>query len=284
MALAVILLVFASGTAHAADGDPAAVAYQRALSRYAAGDIKGALTDMSDSLRLSGRWELLYNIARLQDELGRCADALASYREYLQRVPDGQYRAAAAQASGALEARCPPAQAQPEAALAATAVGTGTGADAAPPARRSRLRQRLQLPRSRRRRRSPCSLPPSLHSRRPLRTPRAAHSACWVGRRLRRRGSRASVSSIYRFRARSALGLRQERKARRKRRAPRRRKLARQATSRRTMGPSAGRNGRHAIGGWRGAFGSRRAEAGGACQGHGGRLAFTGRHLGAALE
>jgi hypothetical protein len=120
----VILLVFTSATAHAADGDPAALAYQRALSRYGAGDIKGALTDMRNSFRLSGRWELLYNIARLQDELGDCSDALASYLEYLERVPDGQYRAQAAQASSDLQTRCPP----PEAPSALATTGDATNA------------------------------------------------------------------------------------------------------------------------------------------------------------
>jgi tetratricopeptide (TPR) repeat protein len=130
-ALAAILLVFASANAHAADGDPAALAYQRALSRYAAGDITGALTDMNDSLRLSGRWELLYNIARLQDELGRCPEALGSYREYLERVPDGQYRAPATQALSALEARCPPAKTESASALATSEVETDAATSAA---------------------------------------------------------------------------------------------------------------------------------------------------------
>jgi hypothetical protein len=130
-AFAVIVLLVTSANARAADDDPAALAYHRALSRYAAGDIMGALADMNNSLRLSGRWELLYNIARLQDELGRCADAVASYREYVERVPNAQYRASAAEASAALEARCPPAAAQPESASAAAGVATDEAASTA---------------------------------------------------------------------------------------------------------------------------------------------------------
>jgi tetratricopeptide (TPR) repeat protein len=110
-----ILLVFSSATARAADTDAAAQAYHHALSLYASGDIKGALAEMRESHRLSGHSELLYNIARLEDELGECAESLADYRQYLERAPQGQYRAQASQASKELAARCPPTEAQPTA-------------------------------------------------------------------------------------------------------------------------------------------------------------------------
>lgn len=63
---------------------------------------------MRESYRLSARAELLYNIARLEGELGECTEALAHYREYVELVPQGQYRAAAEQASADLAKRCSP--------------------------------------------------------------------------------------------------------------------------------------------------------------------------------
>jgi len=105
--IALVFLVFASAPARAAEADPAAQAYHRALERYAAGDRVGALTSMRESHRLSGRSELLYNIARLEDELGDCASALADYQLYLQRVPQGQYRSQAERAAAELTTRCP---------------------------------------------------------------------------------------------------------------------------------------------------------------------------------
>jgi tetratricopeptide (TPR) repeat protein len=190
-AFVVILLVFTSATARAADDDPAALAYQRALSRYAAGDIQGALTDMNDSLRLSGRWELLYNIARLQDELGRCPDALASYREYLGRVPDGQYRAAAAQASDALEARCPPAEEQPELALAATGVATDAATSAALAATMGPATPAVEPA-------PPAPLPPPVAPPRAVPPPDASGSTQrWLGWSAIGAGGVAGVAAIY---------------------------------------------------------------------------------------
>lgn len=104
-------LVFPSGAALAQtvnDADQAAAtSYRQALASYSAGDLKGALEHMRESYRLSQRSELLYNIARLESELGDCAASLSDYREYVRQVPEGQYRAAADQASRELEGRCP---------------------------------------------------------------------------------------------------------------------------------------------------------------------------------
>lgn len=62
---------------------------------------------MLESYRLSNRAELLYNIGKIQSELGECALALAAYRGYLEQVPDGRYRVEALQARTQLEAQCP---------------------------------------------------------------------------------------------------------------------------------------------------------------------------------
>ena len=59
---------------------------------------------MLESYRLSKRAELLYNIGKIQSALGECALALTAYRDYLEQVPDGRYRAtlAAANATDAI--------------------------------------------------------------------------------------------------------------------------------------------------------------------------------------
>lgn len=62
---------------------------------------------MQESYRLSGRAELIYNIARLESELGDCPASLSHYREYLHKVPNGRYRLPAEQASNELAQRCP---------------------------------------------------------------------------------------------------------------------------------------------------------------------------------
>lgn len=119
--------------------DRAAAAFQRSLEAYEARDLPAALAAMRESLRLSGRAELLYNIARIEDELGDCAEASADYREYLSRVPDGRYRAEAERASQDLSQRCPPAAADtalptplPETAAKAAPAAVWTPAPAAP--------------------------------------------------------------------------------------------------------------------------------------------------------
>jgi hypothetical protein len=84
----------------------AAAAYTESLSQYAAGDLQPALESMRESYRLSQRFELLYNIARLESELGDCSASLADYRSYLELVPEGRYREDAERASGELMTRC----------------------------------------------------------------------------------------------------------------------------------------------------------------------------------
>jgi tetratricopeptide (TPR) repeat protein len=86
--------------------DQAERAYRRALALYDDGELEAALGEMSESYRLSQRAELLYNIARIEDELGRCQPSLATYREYLDRVPDGRYRDLARQSMERLTTQC----------------------------------------------------------------------------------------------------------------------------------------------------------------------------------
>jgi hypothetical protein len=130
--LVVILLAFSGGAARAADADPAALAYQRAMDLYASGDLGGALASMRESFRLSGRAELLYNIARLESEAGQCAESLADYRQYLKDVPRGRYRDAATRASEEQAARCPSPEQAPVAAAGDSPVTPSSPAVATP--------------------------------------------------------------------------------------------------------------------------------------------------------
>lgn len=92
----------------ASASDPAAAAaFKRSLDRYAAGDLQGALDAMRESHRLSNRTELLYNIARIEEEIGDCPASLTDYNRYLELVPDGRYRQPATEASQKLQLRCP---------------------------------------------------------------------------------------------------------------------------------------------------------------------------------
>lgn len=93
------------------DHDQAAAAFRRAVQQHAAGDLQGARDSMLESYRLSNRAELLYNIGKIQAALGECSLSLAAYRDYLEQVPEGRYRAEALQARSELEAKCPSADA-----------------------------------------------------------------------------------------------------------------------------------------------------------------------------
>ena len=121
-----------SSTAHfgadgeAVDSERAVLVYRRALALYDEGKLEAALEGMRESYRLSRRAELLYNVARIEDEVGDCASALMSYRQYLDRVPDGRYRDPAAQATERLVAHCP----EPTAGAPRTAVPSAAAASA----------------------------------------------------------------------------------------------------------------------------------------------------------
>jgi hypothetical protein len=110
----------------------AQAAYERAMAAYDHGDTPAALAAMLESYRLSGRPELLYNLARLQRELHQCGAARASFLAYLQRVPDGRYRDNAEQASRELERECGSADAVKEKPAAPAAGTAAPKTDAAP--------------------------------------------------------------------------------------------------------------------------------------------------------
>jgi len=111
--------------ARASDEDAAARAYQQALREYAAGELAAALASMKQSYRLSERPELLYNIARIESELGHCSAALADYNEYLRQVRRGAYRREAEESAARLAAQCGPTSGE------ASVVGAAESAPAA---------------------------------------------------------------------------------------------------------------------------------------------------------
>jgi hypothetical protein len=113
--------------------EAAAAAFSRALQQHAAGDLEGARSSMLESYRLSKRAELLYNIGKIQSALGECTLALAAYRDYLEQVPDGRYRAEALQARTELEAQCPSESASGVAAAISAPAASEVSAAAATP-------------------------------------------------------------------------------------------------------------------------------------------------------
>ena len=87
--------------------EQARLLYRQAESKYAAGDVEGALELMEQSYALSGRAELLFNLGQLNRELGRCRPALDRYRQYLEQAPAGRRREDAAHGVAELGALCP---------------------------------------------------------------------------------------------------------------------------------------------------------------------------------
>jgi hypothetical protein len=89
----------------------AALAYQQAGACYASGDLQCALQNMQQSYLLSGRAELLFNVAGLERELQHCQAAFRDYDGYLRSVPHGKYRGDAQRAQQELQRECPTAAA-----------------------------------------------------------------------------------------------------------------------------------------------------------------------------
>jgi len=101
-------------------------AYDRAIREYAAGNLVGALNDMEQSYALSRQPELLYNIAKIERELGQCPSALSTYQKYLHDIPTGTQRVLAIDGVRVLSAECgrPATPAAPGAPLTTTAPPT----------------------------------------------------------------------------------------------------------------------------------------------------------------
>jgi hypothetical protein len=61
---------------------------------------------MDQAYSISPHVELIYDMAKLEKELGRCADALEHYRQYLKVANGGAMQAAASSSVRELDARC----------------------------------------------------------------------------------------------------------------------------------------------------------------------------------
>jgi hypothetical protein len=85
-----------------ADADPhvldeAAARYDRGVKLFDAGDFPGALAEFDAVYRLTGRWEVLFNVAVTQKKLFRYGAAVRSLERYLEEggaAVDGPRRAA----------------------------------------------------------------------------------------------------------------------------------------------------------------------------------------------
>ncbi|NLY93124.1 MAG: tetratricopeptide repeat protein [Myxococcales bacterium] len=109
-----------------ADDETARLHFQAGAKEFEAGRYEAALASFSAAYELSGRPELLYNIALCHEELGRYGEAADHLRRYLDEVENVPQRtalerrieilrkAAAAQAQQASQAEPPPPDAHDE--------------------------------------------------------------------------------------------------------------------------------------------------------------------------
>jgi hypothetical protein len=112
-----LLVLSVAGSARADDGvspspappsteERASAAYDKAMDLYGKGDKESALRFMSEAYALSPHVELVYDMAKLENELGRCRDALQHYQQYVRDARDGVTVDDAARAARTLQARC----------------------------------------------------------------------------------------------------------------------------------------------------------------------------------
>ncbi|HVW29844.1 MAG TPA: hypothetical protein VHC69_30985 [Polyangiaceae bacterium] len=110
-------------------------AYDRAIDAYGKGDKQSALRFMAEAYSISPHVELVYDMAKLEKELGRCRDALQHYRQYLKEASGGVMTPAASSSVRELEARCgtdaPKAHADPMKIVGWSAIGAGVAAGVA---------------------------------------------------------------------------------------------------------------------------------------------------------
>lgn len=108
-------LAFAPASAQDRDvaREEAAAAFHAGQAAYEAGRFPEALGYFERAYELTREPDVLYNIATVQDRLRRDADALASYRAYLEAVPDVAERANIEARIQVLEAAIAQSQAAP---------------------------------------------------------------------------------------------------------------------------------------------------------------------------
>lgn len=110
-------------------------AYDRAIDAYARGDKQSALRLMAEAYAASPHIELVYDMAKLEKELGRCRDALEHYRQYLKEASGGVMTNTASSSVRELQARCgtdaPKAHVDPMKVVGWSAIGAGAAAGVA---------------------------------------------------------------------------------------------------------------------------------------------------------
>jgi hypothetical protein len=83
--------------------------FNEAQQKIAERDLAGALALLTQCYELTGSKNLLYNMARLQQDLKDCSSALANYRLFVRDAAESAWRADAKQQIGLLESTCVPA-------------------------------------------------------------------------------------------------------------------------------------------------------------------------------
>ena len=102
--LALVMALLAPVAALAGDPvDRARAEFETGASAYERGDYESALVHFEASYTVSHRPELLFNIGRALEKLGRPGEAANRLREYLVARPDSEDRAAVEARIGALD-------------------------------------------------------------------------------------------------------------------------------------------------------------------------------------
>jgi tetratricopeptide (TPR) repeat protein len=105
--LSVVVVAGLLLSATPSDVEQARAEFERGAALYRTGDFRGALTAFEAAQAHRPAPEALFNIARCQEQLGQLADAVETYRAYLQASPSAPDRASVAARIGELEARLP---------------------------------------------------------------------------------------------------------------------------------------------------------------------------------
>jgi tetratricopeptide (TPR) repeat protein len=105
--LSVVLVAGLLLSATPGDVEQARAEFDRGAALYRTGDFRGALAAFEAAQAHRPAPEALFNIARCQERLGQLADAVETYRAYLQATPSAPDRQSVAAHIGELEARLP---------------------------------------------------------------------------------------------------------------------------------------------------------------------------------
>src|SRR5262245_26223280 len=87
-----LLLAFATSTAHADDRDKARAAFRLGSQHYVLGEYREALVAFKEAYRNYEDPSFLFNIAQCERQLDQRADAIRAYRMYLVASPNAVNR------------------------------------------------------------------------------------------------------------------------------------------------------------------------------------------------